>query len=570
MSAERNKTKAYENERDRSLIAMFKAGDRRGLEELYRHYHERVYRSCLHTCRDPEDAIDATQDAFLNVFRRIGRSDGDLSSFRDYLFMSSRNISLKIISKRKRSTPTSEPPEPDELVHASEDPERSALIDDQREILRKATGSLNQRQIDALTMYEIEGKSYSEIGEFLGIEANAVAQLLLRARIRLKKAVRLRAARETSSGSCSDALALLSKKTDGKLHDGDGEWLDAHLDDCHRCRTNLLVMEEVGTNYRSLIPVPAALAFDRVFSDEALAAILKGVGDAAGVAGTTGGGEEAGGAENTVAARQRKSDLKLRKKLRFRKRSNCNGETVGFGRGKKTAVATAAMLLLITAVIAPAHWNGKAERDGVTDSKAMTGMDKGVLASGIGGPAGRFHQSDYSDGSHLAGSDNQGFAKSEKKVLQSTSATAKAYSNLTNDGQIQANETESTGVSEGNSTTVGQKQAVESKPKKKSKPSAKAKKKSCKGVKCKGLGKKKNSGYVPTPTKQFKPAQQSKGSPPAHPAIPNPDTTKKDIGSGSKDQESLEESKPMKINLTMPKLKNNLPKKDCKPLDMSC
>ena len=265
--------KERENARDRALMARSASGEREALEELFNAYNERVYHSCLRVCRSPDDAVDATQEAFLNVFKRMREQNADISSFRDYIFTSSRNASLKIIAKRSRSVPTEEVPEnaEDRVVDAIEDPERSLLIEDQKEIVRSASGRISKRQLDALKMYELDGMDYSDIGQQLELEPNAVAQLISRARQRLRTEVRYSgAAQHTSTEICTRAMALMSKKVDGTLTKRQAVWLNPHIESCDICKTNLNVMEEVGTSYRSLLP-PSALIFERVFQDDALA-----------------------------------------------------------------------------------------------------------------------------------------------------------------------------------------------------------------------------------------------------------------------------------------------------------
>ncbi len=265
--------KERENARDRALMARSASGEREALEELFKAYNERIYHSCLHVCRSPDDAIDATQEAFLNVFKRMREQNADISSFRDYIFTSSRNASLKIIAKRSRSVPTEEVPEnaEDRVIDAIEDPERSLLIEDQQEIVRSASGRISKRQLDALKMYELDGMDYKDIGQQLELEPNAVAQLISRARQKLRTEVRYSgAAQHTSTEICTRAMALMSKKVDGTLTKRQAIWLDPHIESCDICKTNLNVMEEVGTSYRSLLP-PSALIFERVFRDDALA-----------------------------------------------------------------------------------------------------------------------------------------------------------------------------------------------------------------------------------------------------------------------------------------------------------
>lgn len=275
-------TKERENARDRALMARSASGEREALEELFKLYNESIYHSSLRICRNADDAIEATQEAFLTVFRRMREHYAGISSFRDYLFTASRNASLKTIAKRRRAIPTEDMPEPngDGFVNAYEDPERSLLIDEQQQMVHRASERLSDRQLEALKMYELDGLDYSRIGHELGLEPNAVAQLISRARQRLRTEVRFTStAKESSTEICTKAMALMPKKVDRTLTKREATWLEPHIAGCDICKTNLNVMEEVGTSYRSLLP-PSALIFELIFRDDALAKLYPSLSDA--------------------------------------------------------------------------------------------------------------------------------------------------------------------------------------------------------------------------------------------------------------------------------------------------
>lgn len=270
------------------------------MEKLYLLYNKDVYRSAMQVCRNADDAIDATQEAFLAVFKRITTTDNKIESFRSYIFVSVRNSSLKLISKRRRTIVVSQDdlPEPDVEKHVvvEADPERTVLIEDQQRIVGRAKQDLTEQQLLALSMCEVDGFSYTEIADKLGMEANAVAQIIMRARRRLKKAVRESAAQAPSTKACADALSLLQRKIEGRLVQEESEWLEPHLRSCEICQTNLAVMEEVGASYRAVIP-PAALIMERVFHDSTLAQSLgKGLADGAAAASSAGSAASGGAA----------------------------------------------------------------------------------------------------------------------------------------------------------------------------------------------------------------------------------------------------------------------------------
>ena len=60
---------------DIDLVRRIKAGDDRAFEEMVSRYHARVYSLSYGVLRSAEDAEEATQDAFLTLYRKIGTFD---------------------------------------------------------------------------------------------------------------------------------------------------------------------------------------------------------------------------------------------------------------------------------------------------------------------------------------------------------------------------------------------------------------------------------------------------------------------------------------------------------------
>ncbi len=265
-----------EDVRDRVLIRKASCGDKPAMEALYRQYCDGIYQSCLRICREPEDAIDAMQDTFMKVFRRLEELDPETLSFRDYLFTSARNACFKVISKRKRVHLKEKIPEQEMKItdDAHSDPERSLMIEEQQKMVRNASTELSTRHYQALVMYELDGFGYAEIGKQLDLDANAVGQLILRARRRLRREVRRRAMLQTDDADdgtqCTRALALLPRKAEGRLDKRGAKWLDSHLETCEACATNLSLMQEVGAGYRAVLP-PALIGLLWLRISDALA-----------------------------------------------------------------------------------------------------------------------------------------------------------------------------------------------------------------------------------------------------------------------------------------------------------
>jgi len=76
-------------------------GNSEGFERLYRLHSRRVYGLCLHMSKDPIEAEDFTQDAFLQAFRKIQSFRGD-SLFSTWLHRLTVNLVLMDFRQKKR------------------------------------------------------------------------------------------------------------------------------------------------------------------------------------------------------------------------------------------------------------------------------------------------------------------------------------------------------------------------------------------------------------------------------------------------------------------------------------
>src|SRR5215213_1161822 len=241
------------------LLQEAAAGGGASYGALYDRYSEQVYNYCLRLTGSPDDAADATQDAFVNVLGRLHRDDSPVLDFSSYLFAAARNESYALMRRRSRTEPTDEapelaPPEPD----VETDPERAALLRDSQEAVREANAQLAPRHREVLALREVAGRSYDEIGGIMGISENAAAQLIFRARSKLREALTAGAVASVvaTSEECATAQALLNMVQDGEdVEEVARVWLEEHLDDCGSCKTANRLLLEVGASYRCWLPV---------------------------------------------------------------------------------------------------------------------------------------------------------------------------------------------------------------------------------------------------------------------------------------------------------------------------
>ena len=161
-------------------------------------YQDRIYRLALRVLRDEERARDAVQDAFLKVYQSLRRFEGR-SSFYTWVYRLVLNLCLDL-KRRDRSGREVEWDDAREVeVAASEVPASFAEGEDAPAdaILRKelrqqiaaAIDGLPEVARETLVLREVDGLSYAEIAEALGIPKGTVMSRLHYARKRVQEAL---------------------------------------------------------------------------------------------------------------------------------------------------------------------------------------------------------------------------------------------------------------------------------------------------------------------------------------------------------------------------------------------
>jgi RNA polymerase sigma factor (sigma-70 family) len=237
------------------------AGDGFAFVALYDRYESRIFNFCLRLVDSPEDAADATQEAFLNVLRRLQNDEGPVLNFSAYLFAAARNECFRVSKRGGRTDLVDEalegPHAGAEPPPIETDPERSALLEASQDEVRVANARLPLRYREVLALRELEGCSYEEIAQILGTNRNAVSQLIWRARTKLREELQAGAVHSVAltSEDCERAQALMSLAEDGELDGLDRAWLERHLKECANCRTRKAALVDVGASYRAWLPI---------------------------------------------------------------------------------------------------------------------------------------------------------------------------------------------------------------------------------------------------------------------------------------------------------------------------
>ena len=163
------------------LVARCRRGDPRAFEELVGLTNRRVYGLALRLVRDPHDAEDVAQEAYLRMFKGLAGFREE-ARFETWMHRIVTNTAFNHMRRRGRFGELFDEEEPPEIPVAA-DTESSA----DRDRLQRALSELPEGQRVPIVLKDVYGLSCREIGEELGIEEGAVKVRLHRGRKRLQE-----------------------------------------------------------------------------------------------------------------------------------------------------------------------------------------------------------------------------------------------------------------------------------------------------------------------------------------------------------------------------------------------
>src|SRR6201998_2863343 len=194
-------------------IRLAQAGNAAAFEFLYQLHGRRVYALCLRMVGNPADAEDLMQEAFLQLFRKIGTFRGE-SAFSTWLHRMTVNVVLMRL--RKKSLPTDSLEESLEPDAESSGPKRDIGAPDLR--LSGAVDRVNlERSIEQLppgyravfVLHDVQGYEHNEIAEIMGCSVGNSKSQLHKARTRLREllqeAIRSQARQERQSAKAQSS-----------------------------------------------------------------------------------------------------------------------------------------------------------------------------------------------------------------------------------------------------------------------------------------------------------------------------------------------------------------------------
>ena len=184
---------------DRELMTRAQAGDMSAFEALVSRHEDKVYGLALRMTRSEADAAEITQDTFLSAYQHLSEFCGE-AAFGSWVHRIAANNALMRLRRQKVLDIVSDEitgPEFTERGSLAELPDSDwskraddkVLDDELGRAIRAATDALPEGYREVFLLKDVEGLSYEEISEMVGISIPAVKSRLHRARLALREAI---------------------------------------------------------------------------------------------------------------------------------------------------------------------------------------------------------------------------------------------------------------------------------------------------------------------------------------------------------------------------------------------
>jgi RNA polymerase sigma-70 factor, ECF subfamily len=154
---------------------------------LVRRYQEPMYRHAFGMVGDGDVAADLVQDSLVKAYTRLSTCDPD--RFAAWVFRILRNRCKDYLkSRRRRDVPLTD--DGPHAAGASDDPGRTMERGELGQRLSAAMARIPESQREAFLLKHVEGRSYEEMAEMLGVGVSALKMRVMRAREALQEMLR--------------------------------------------------------------------------------------------------------------------------------------------------------------------------------------------------------------------------------------------------------------------------------------------------------------------------------------------------------------------------------------------
>jgi len=168
------------SEEDRALVKATLAGDREAFGELVDRYEKQLYNVTYRITGSPDDAMDATQAAFLGAYEKLEQFDPRYRFF-SWLYRIAVNEAIDIVKARREGSLPEQLEDP-----SAPGPERRYESTETAHRVQEAILELTEKQRVVIVLRHYLGLTYREMAETIGCPARTVKSRLYSARQRLQ------------------------------------------------------------------------------------------------------------------------------------------------------------------------------------------------------------------------------------------------------------------------------------------------------------------------------------------------------------------------------------------------
>lgn len=182
---------------DRDLVRRVQEGDHAAFRVLFERYNRRAYAVAYGVVKNKQDAMDVVQDGFVKVHKHIGNFQGT-SSFYTWLYRIIMNLAIDHVRRRRNSKGF----EYDDRVARDEEdlagdgtllprildsnPAKTAIRKELLERIQRALDELPEYHQAVILLREVEGLSYEEMAQVLGVPKGTIMSRLFHARKKMQ------------------------------------------------------------------------------------------------------------------------------------------------------------------------------------------------------------------------------------------------------------------------------------------------------------------------------------------------------------------------------------------------
>ena len=173
---------------DKELVSRVQQGDKAAYDHLVRKYQHKIIQLVNRYVKDPSEAQDVTQEAFIKAYRALGNFRGD-SAFYTWLYRIAINTAKNYLVSRSRryseyevDVQDAEQYENTPQLKGQDTPEQLLLNDEIVEAIKTAIEKLPEDMRIAIMLREFEGMSYEEIAQTMSCPVGTVRSRIFRAR----------------------------------------------------------------------------------------------------------------------------------------------------------------------------------------------------------------------------------------------------------------------------------------------------------------------------------------------------------------------------------------------------